>query len=46
MLNFINKFVGLPPFTKQDPDGDEFWGGVREESEDVVNMETQGKVET
>ena len=46
MLNWINKFAGLPPFTKQDPEGDEFWGGAREEGEEVVEMEGQGRVET
>jgi len=27
VLNWINKYVGLPPFTGQDPDNAEYWGG-------------------
>ena len=48
VLNFINKFVGLPPFTKQDPEGDdgEYWGGMKKEGAEVVEMEGQGRVET
>ena len=46
MLNWINKYVGLPLFTKQDPEGEEFWGGFRSEDEEVANMPGQGLVST
>lgn len=46
VLNWINKYVGLPPFTKQEPDVEDFWGGVRQKGEEVVEMEGQGRVET
>lgn len=46
VLNWINKHVGLPPYTTEDPDGDAFWGGVRGEAKEVVEMEGQGKPET
>ena len=45
VLNWVNKHVGLPPYCKEDPEGDTFWGGVRGEGEEVVGMEGQGKVE-
>lgn len=46
VLNWINKYVGLPSFTKQDPNGEDFWGGMRESGEELVEMEGQGKIET
>jgi hypothetical protein len=46
VLNWINHYVGLPPFTEEDPDSEEFWGGVREQSQEVVEMAFQGKPET
>lgn len=46
VLNFINNYVGLPPFTKQDPDGEDFWGGIREQGGELVEMEGQGRIET
>ena len=46
VINWINKFVGLPPLTEQNPDGEEFWGGVREEREDLAQMPAQGKPKT
>ncbi|KAK3117510.1 hypothetical protein LTR53_001027 [Teratosphaeriaceae sp. CCFEE 6253] len=46
VLNWINKYVGLPPYTTEDPDSDEFWGGVREEKAEPAQMPAQGKPET
>lgn len=46
VLNWINKHVGLPAFTEDDPQSEEFWGGVRYENERVADMPTQGKPET
>lgn len=46
VFNFINKHVGLPAFTKQDAESEAFWGGVRDENEEVVEMVSQGKPET
>ena len=46
VLNWINHYAGLPPFTKEDPESDEFWGGTREQSQEVVEMAFQGKPET
>jgi len=46
VLNWINRHVGLPPYTKEDPSGHGFWGGVREEEEEVTDMPGQGKPET
>ncbi|KAK5172015.1 uncharacterized protein LTR77_003652 [Saxophila tyrrhenica] len=46
VINFINKHVDFPPLTDEDPDSDEFWGDVRGEKEEVVEMAGQGKPET
>lgn len=46
VLNWINKHVGLPPYTKENPDGQDFWGGARDGKEEVVEMMSQGKPET
>ncbi|KAK5120402.1 hypothetical protein LTR85_006341 [Meristemomyces frigidus] len=46
VLNWINKHVGLPAYTKEDPEGEEFWGGARSEKEEVADMPAQGKPET
>jgi dipeptidyl aminopeptidase/acylaminoacyl peptidase len=46
VLNWINKYTGLPPYTEQDPNGEEFWGGAREEKESLADMPAQGKPET
>lgn len=47
VLNWINKFVGLPQYTTQTHDDDEFYGGRSEGSDDLkVDMPTQGKPET
>ena len=45
VINWINKYAGLPPFTTQDPDSDEFWGGTRDAKEEVTEMVSQGKPE-
>jgi len=46
VLNWINKYAGLPPFCEEEEVvGEEFFGGVRETGE-VVNMAGMGKPET
>ena len=47
VLNFINKHVGLPPFTDEDPDSDEYFGGVQEEKDkaEPTDMPLHGKPE-
>lgn len=45
VLNWINKHVGLPPYSKEDVDEDAFWGG-RRGAEELVEMDGQGKPET
>ena len=46
VLNFINRFVGLPAFTEEDPRGEVYFGGWREEGEAVAEMPAMGKPET
>ena len=47
VLNWIRKYVGMSPFADEDPDGEDYLGGVREEKEVVVEMAlNQGKPET
>ncbi|WPH02345.1 Hypothetical protein R9X50_00520800 [Acrodontium crateriforme] len=46
VLNWINKFTGLPAYTDEDPNGDSFWGGVVEGKEENSAMPIQGKPET
>lgn len=46
VLNWMNKYTGLPPYTTQNPDDEDFWGGMREEKEAVADMPVQGKPET
>lgn len=46
VLNWINKHVGLPSYTTEDTESDAFWGGVRGDAEEIVEMEGQGKPET
>ena len=46
VINWINKFVGLPALTKQHHENEDFWGGVREEGEELTEMMAQGKSET
>ncbi|KAI6813056.1 alpha/beta-hydrolase [Hortaea werneckii] len=46
VLNWINKYVGLPPYTDEDPQSEEFWGGLRREDQNVENMPGMGKPET
>lgn len=41
VLNWINKHVGLPAYTNEDPASEEFYGGVAEESE-TQDMPTSG----
>ncbi len=47
VLNWINKYAGLPPHTIQFPDDEQFWGGVKSENETDAQAEmmTQGKPE-
>lgn len=46
VLNWINKYAGLPPYTTEDPESAQFFGGVRGEKEEIVEMAGQGKPET
>ena len=46
VINWINKFVGLPAFADEEVEGEEFFGGRREAKEEVVEMVGQGKPET
>lgn len=45
VFNWFNKYVGLSPCTTQDPESDEFWGGTRDDKEEVTEIMTQGKPE-
>jgi dipeptidyl aminopeptidase/acylaminoacyl peptidase len=45
VLNWINKYVGLPAFAEEDVESEEFYGGVREAKAEVESLPTQGKVE-
>jgi dipeptidyl aminopeptidase/acylaminoacyl peptidase len=47
VLNWINRFVGLPVYCEDDDvEGEEFFGGIREEKGDLVEMAGMGKPET
>ena len=46
VLNWINKYAGLPAFTEEDHHSDAFFGGIREDKEAVTEMPTQGKPES
>jgi dipeptidyl aminopeptidase/acylaminoacyl peptidase len=48
VLNWVNKFVGFPVYADQDPEGEEFWGGVKKTGEEVGGgvIAGQGKEET
>jgi hypothetical protein len=46
VINWINKHVGLPAYTEEDHESEEFWGGVRGEKEELAEMLAQGKPET
>lgn len=45
VLNWINKYVGLPPFSTEDPESEEFRGGTRAKEEEVTEIMSQGKPE-
>lgn len=45
VLNWINKYSGLSQYAIENPNSEEFWGGVRSE-EEVVEMPGMGKPET
>ncbi|KAK4629223.1 Dipeptidyl-peptidase 5 [Fulvia fulva] len=45
VLNWINKYAGLEAYAAEEHDGEEFYGGVREDEEEVEEMPSQGKVE-
>ncbi|EMC95414.1 hypothetical protein BAUCODRAFT_578118 [Baudoinia panamericana UAMH 10762] len=45
VLNWINKFMGLPPYSTDDPNGNEFWGGIKSEKEGPPDVPAQGKSE-
>ncbi|KAK5129199.1 hypothetical protein LTR08_003749 [Meristemomyces frigidus] len=46
VLNFVNKSVGLPAYTEEDPEGEGYFGGRRREGEEAAEMPAQGKPET
>nr|POE49486.1 putative dipeptidyl-peptidase 5 [Quercus suber] len=47
VLNWINKYTGLPAYSEQLPSDDEFWGGLRSEEEgEAADKPSQGKLET
>lgn len=46
VLNWINHYVGIPPYAEEDEDSDEFFGGLREEKDELVDMEGSGMVST
>lgn len=47
VLNWIRKYVGMSPFADEDPESEEYFGGVRDEKEKVTEMAiNQGKPET
>ncbi len=47
VLNWINKYAGLPAFAGEDPESEEYFGGVKDEAEaEPAEMPAQGKPET
>ncbi|SMR52933.1 unnamed protein product [Zymoseptoria tritici ST99CH_1E4] len=45
VLNWINKYAGLPAFAEEGEESEELYGGFREAKKEVEDMPTQGKVE-
>ncbi|KAH0342101.1 alpha/beta-hydrolase, partial [Aureobasidium melanogenum] len=46
VLNWINKYAGLPPYCKDDEESESFFGGYKEDKEELVEMAGMGKPET
>ncbi|KAI4731738.1 alpha/beta-hydrolase [Aureobasidium sp. EXF-10728] len=46
VLNWINKYAGLPPYCEDDEESETFFGGVKEDQGELVEMAGMGKPET
>lgn len=42
VLNFINKYVGLPPFADESPDDEAYYGGLKEDGKELAELPTMG----
>jgi hypothetical protein len=46
VLNWINKYAGLPPYCEDDEESEHFFGGFKEDKAELVEMAGMGKPET
>ncbi|CAD0085932.1 unnamed protein product [Aureobasidium mustum] len=46
VLNWINKYAGLPPYCNDDEESEDFFGGFKEDKAELVEMAGMGKPET
>ncbi|KAH0363173.1 alpha/beta-hydrolase, partial [Aureobasidium melanogenum] len=46
VLNWINKYAGLPPYCEDDEESEAFFGGFKEDKAELVEMAGMGKPET
>jgi hypothetical protein len=46
VLNWINKYAGLPPYCEDDEESENFLGGFKEDKTELVEMAGMGKPET
>ncbi|CAD0082479.1 unnamed protein product [Aureobasidium vineae] len=46
VLNWINKYAGLPAYCEDDEESENFFGGVKEDKKELVEMAGMGKPET
>jgi hypothetical protein len=46
VLNWINKYAGLPPYCDDDEESENFFGGFKEDKTELVEMAGMGKPET
>ena len=46
VLNWINKYSGLPPYCDDDGESESFLGGFKEDKQELVEMAGMGKPET
>ena len=46
VLNWINKYAGLPPYCNDDEESGNFFGGFKEDKAELVEMAGMGKPET
>ncbi|KAI5272283.1 alpha/beta-hydrolase [Aureobasidium subglaciale] len=46
VLNWINKYAGLPAYCGDDEESEKFFGGVKESKEELVEMAGMGRPET